>query len=124
MAAPARYSAGVQPLRPHTVPPTSWFASRPAAIVAATLGVIAFAVVAISQTELWSTPDWRISVPAFSVTAIAALVSIARREPGAYPLWLLGVGLAGAALVLGWFLMLAIVIAATALLILILHAVM
>ena len=114
----------MQPLRPATVRPTSWLAARPAALATLALGMIAFAVVAISQHELWSTPDWRISVPAFAVTALAALVSIARREAGAYPLWLLGLGLAGAALVLGWFLMLAIVIGATAVLILILHAVM
>ena len=78
----------------------------------------------MSQRELWSTPDWRISVPAFAVTAIAA----APRSPGASAahirLWCLGLGLAAAALVLGWFLMLSIVIGVTAILIVILHAVM
>jgi hypothetical protein len=114
----------MEPLRPATVPPTRWLAGRPAALATLLLGVIAFVIVAISQHELWSTPDWRISVPAFAATAACALVSIARREAGAYPLWLLGLGLAAAAMVLGWFLMLAIVIGATAALILILHSVM
>ena len=63
-------------------------------------------------------------MPGFAATAIAAVVSLARRERGATALWLVGLGLAAAALVLGWFLMLAIVIGATAIVILILHAVM
>ena len=111
-------------LRPADSSGSSWLASRPAGFVAAVLGLLAFIVVAMSQTQLWSTPDWRISVPAFVITAAAACVSVARRERGAYPLWLLGIGLAGSALVLGWFLMVAIVVGATAILMLILHAVM
>ena len=85
--------------------------------------LIAFIVVAVTQRELWSTPDWRISVPGFAATAVASLVSLARRER-AHALWLVGLGLAAAALVLGWFMMLAIVIGATAILMLILHTVM
>jgi len=102
----------------------AWLAAKPAGAGAAALGVLAFIIVAVSQGALWSTPDPRISVPCFAVTALAALVSIARKERGAYPLWLIGLGLAAAALVLGWFLMLAIVIAATVVVMLILHAVM
>jgi hypothetical protein len=101
-----------------------WLAQRPAGAAAAALGLLSFVVVAVAQPALWSTPDWRISVPGLAAAAIAALISIARREPAAYPLWLIGLGLAGAAVVLGWFLMLAIVIGATVVLILILHAVM
>jgi hypothetical protein len=104
--------------------PLAWLARRPAGLAAALLGLAAFVVVAVAQPTLWSTPDWRLAVPGLAATAIAAAVSIARREPGGYPLWLLGLGLAGATLVLGWFLMLAIVIAATVVLILILHALM
>lgn len=111
-------------LRPADPSASAWLAQRPAALAAAVLGLLAFIVVAISQGQLWSTPDWRISVPGFVLTAAAACVSVARREVRAYPLWLLGVGLAGAALVLGWFLMVAIVIGATAILMLILHALM
>jgi hypothetical protein len=62
-------------------------------------------------------------MPCFLSTAIAAIVAIARREKSsAY--WLAGLGCAGAALVLGWFLMLAIVLGATVLLIVILHSVL
>ena len=37
-------------------------------------------VVMVSQEQIWSTPDWRIGVPGFVVTLIAATVAIARRE--------------------------------------------
>lgn len=112
------------PLRPADPSAASWLARRPAGLAAAVLGILAFIVVAIGQGDLWATPDWRLSVPGFALTAIAAGVSIARRERGAYPLWLIGLGAAGAALVLGWFLMVAIVVGATAILMLILHALM
>jgi hypothetical protein len=102
----------------------SWIAKRPAAAIALVLGVLSFLVVAVAHGQLSSTPDARLSVPGFVATAIAAAVSLARREPQGYWLWALGVGLAGAAIVLGWFLMLAIVVGATAIVILILHAVM
>ena len=54
---------------------------------------------------------------------IAALISLFRREHGP-GFWALGIGFAGAALVLGWFMMLAIVIGATFLLMVILSTVM
>jgi len=102
----------------------SWFANRKAAALAMALGVLSFVVVAIGQSELWATPDWRLSLPGFVLTAIASTISLARREPGGYWLWAIGLAIAAAAIVLGWFLMIAIVIAAAAVLILILHAVM
>jgi hypothetical protein len=111
----------------HLRPPDgggSWIAKRPAAAVALLLGVLAFLIAAVANGQLSTTPDPRLTVPGFAVTALAALVSLARREPQGYFLWALGVGLAAAALVLGWFLMLAIVVGATAVVILILHAVM
>lgn len=100
-----------------------WLARHAAGAASLALGLLAFIVVAVTQEQLWSTPDPRISVPAFALTAAAAGISLARRER-AVPLWLGGLGLAGAALVLGWFLMLAIIVGATAVLILILHSVM
>lgn len=101
----------------------SWLAGHAAGAAALVLGVIAFVVVATTQDRLWATPDWRISVPGFAATGAAAAASIARRER-VPALWLIGLGLAAAALVLGWFLMIVIVIGATAALILILHSVM
>ena len=100
-----------------------WLAKRPAALAALALGVIAFVVVTVAQEQLWATPDWRISVPGFAATAIASLVSLARRERG-HVLWLVGLGFAAASLVLGWFMMFAIVIGVTLVLMLILQTVM
>lgn len=101
-----------------------WLAARKAAAVALALGALSFLLAAVVQGELSSLPDRRLTIPGFAATAIAAGASIARREPQGYWLWALGLGLAGAAIVLGWFLMLAIVLGATAIAILILHAVM
>jgi len=106
--------------------PTSrkkWLKQRPFALASCALGLISFIVVAASQHTFWSAPDWRISVPCFAVTAFAALISLVRREHGP-GFWALGVGMAGAALVLGWFMMLGIVIGGTLLLMLILSTVM
>ena len=102
----------------------SWLGRRKAAAAALALGALSFLIAALAQGELSSMPDWRLTVPGFVATAAAAAVSIARREPRAYWLWGLGVALAGAAIVLGWFLMVGIVVAVTAIVILILHAVM
>ncbi len=100
-----------------------WLARHAFGVAALGLGILAFIVVAVSQDALWATPDPRISVPAFGVTMVAAVASLARRER-AYSFVCAGLGLAGAALVLGWFLMLAIVVGVSAALILILHSVM
>jgi hypothetical protein len=119
----------VAPLDPLTKPehlaaPPRWLPAHAAAVAALVLGVAAFVVVAASQERLWATPDWRVSVPGFAVTGAAALVSIARRERGGAALWLVGLGLAASAIVLGWVLLLAIVVCATALLVLLLHSVL
>jgi len=103
--------------------PHEWLIKHAAGVASLVLGALAFIVVAISQDQMWAQPDWRISVPAFVLTAVAAIAAIVRKEHSS-TYWLLGLGLAGAALVLGWVLMLAIIIGATALLILIFHSVM
>jgi hypothetical protein len=100
-----------------------WALAHLAGLIGLGLGAVGFLVVALSQDELWSTPDWRIAVPFLAATIIAACASIARRE-GMWALPLVGVGLAASALVLGWFLILAIVILATVVVIVILHSVM
>jgi hypothetical protein len=110
-------------LRRVTTSRRKWLKQRPFSLAACALGLISFIVVATTQQQLWSTPDWRISVPGFALTAFAALISMFRREHGP-GFWALGVGIAGAALVLGWFMMLAVVIGVTFLLMLILSTVM
>jgi len=103
--------------------PRVWLQQHAAGVLALALGALAFIVVAVSQTQMWETPDWRISVPGFVLTGATAVAAIVRKEHSS-TLWLLGLGLAGAALVLGWVLMLAVIIGATAVLILIFHSVM
>ena len=101
-----------------------WLARRKVALVALVLGALTFTVVAIAHPNVSNLPDWRLTVPGFAATVVASVLSLVRREPQGYWLWAIGLGLAGAAIFLGWFLMLAIVIAATAIVILILNAVM
>ncbi len=102
-----------------------WLLQRKAGVLALGLGVVAFLVVAVVHGVGTSgMPPLALTLPGLGVVAVVSLVSLARREPGAYPLWLIGLALAAAAVVLGWFLMIAIVIGAAAVLIIILHAVM
>ena len=114
------------PLRPHTergpVSSPNWFTAHVAGLCALVLGVVGFAVVSLTTEKFWATPDWRLTVPILVATVAAATVSIVRRER-AVALPLLGVGLAAAAVVLGWFLITAIVVGVTGIVILILsHA--
>jgi hypothetical protein len=84
--------------------PKDWIVKHAFGLGALLVGVAAFIVVTIMQKQLGAT-------------------SIARKE-GSYGLPLLGIGLAAAAMVMGWFLVMAIVIAATAIVILIMSHVM
>ena len=81
------------------------------------LGVTGFLIVSLTARQLWATPDWRVSVPFLIATTAAAAMSFVRRER-AVALPLLGVGLAAAAVVLGWFLVTAIVVGVTTIVIL------
>lgn len=110
-------------LRPVDPSAGAWLATRPAALVACVLGLASFIAVAVAQGELWATPPWYLSVPGLALTVIATVVSVTRREHG-HVLWLIGLGIAAAATVLGWFVLVSIVVIATAILMLILHAVM
>jgi hypothetical protein len=101
----------------------AWLAKRKFATAAGVLGVLSFLAVAITTTD-WEHPDWRVSVPGLVLTVIASLVSLARREPKGYFVWGVGLALAGLSVVLGWFLMMAIVVAGVVLAVLILNALM
>ena len=102
-----------------------WLAQRRAGAVALLLGIVSFVVVtAVHGIGTPGMPPLAVSLPGLALVAIAALASLARRERGAYPLWLIGLALAAAAVVLGYFLLVAVVVGAAAVLIVILHAVM
>ena len=109
--------------RPDHLEPRQWLAKHVAAVGALAIGAVSFLVCLICQQSLGSMPDLRISVPGLVLVLAASGWSLARRER-AYPYWLLGLGLAAAALVLGWFMLLVIVLGAALAVIAILHAVM
>ncbi|MFT3696114.1 MAG: hypothetical protein QM831_23450 [Kofleriaceae bacterium] len=100
-----------------------WFAKHAVGTIALSLGILTFIVAMVSSHHVFATPDPRITVPAFVLTAGASLWAYLRKEHSG-TLWLIGLGLAGASLVLGWILMLAIVLGATLLLILLFHSVL
>jgi hypothetical protein len=110
-------------LPPETSTPLAWLARRPAGCAALVLGVAAFLYVTLRQADAWSTPALRDSLPGVGLTAALAVVSILRRERAA-TLWLAGLGLATIAVVLGYVVIMAVVVVATAILILLLHAVL
>jgi hypothetical protein len=106
-----------------TGPEASWWKHHAIGLVTLALGVTGFLVVALSQPEFWSQPDWRLSLPFLVVTVATGVVSLARRE-GARYLPLLGIGLAASAMVLGFVVVFGVVVALTALVIFILSGVM
>ncbi|MBP9086057.1 MAG: hypothetical protein KBG15_08060 [Kofleriaceae bacterium] len=110
-------------LAPPTLEPKDWLRTHVFGLLALFIGVAAFIVVTILQRTLWSQPDWRLTVPFFVAATALGATSIARKE-GSYGLPILGIALAAAAMVMGWFLMMAIVIAVTAIIILIMSHVM
>jgi hypothetical protein len=101
----------------------AWLAKRKFAGLAGLLGVLSFLAVAISTTD-WEHPDWRVGVSGFALTAIASILSLVRREPKGYWVWALGLALAGLSIVIGWFLMMAVIVAGALILILLLNALM
>ena len=116
--------ASERPLRPATAAPApNWFVQHAVGLGTLVVGAIAFVVVTLSQDALWAMPDWRLTVPFFVATGVGTVVSLARRE-GLPVLPLAGLGLAAVTLVLGWFLVMAAIVVVTAILILIMSAVM
>jgi hypothetical protein len=101
----------------------AWLAKRKLAAIAGVLGILSFLAVSIATTD-WQHPDPRVSVPGLALTAIASVLSLVRREPKGYFVWAVGLALAGLSVVLGWFLMMAVVVAGVVLAVLILNALM
>lgn len=85
-------------------PAVAWLLGHAAGLAALLLGTVTFIVVTVFQQEFWSQPNWRLTVPLFAVTLVATVIAFVRKEK-TYALPLLGLGLAGATLVLGWFFM-------------------
>lgn len=112
------------PLRPATAPaPTNFFAKHALGLAAMAIGLCAFVVATFTQDALWSFPDWRLTVPFLLAAAGATVASFARKE-GMPVLPLAGLGLAAVSVVLGWFLVMAAIVVVTAIVILVMSAVM
>lgn len=103
-------------------PDPNWFKHHAIGLITLLIGVTGFVIVAVNQTNFWDQPDWRLPLP-FLIAAVAgAVVSISRKE-GLVALPLLGVGAAGAAMVLGFALVFGAVLLGTVIVILIMsHA--
>jgi hypothetical protein len=100
----------------------AWLLDRAAGLASLLLGTVAFILVTVSQHEFWTQPSWRLTVPFFIVTLAVTAIAFIRKEKS-HALPLLGLGLAAATLVLGWFFLVAAVVVATGLVILVLsHA--
>ena len=114
-------------LRPASAPAPeaagAWAARHALGLAALVVGAVGFVVTFMVQDPLWSMPDARLTVPFFGLALVLAVVSVARKE-GTLLLPITGLALAALAVVLGWFLVMAIIVAVAALLILIMSMVM
>lgn len=115
-------------LRPATAavgpePAAQWLAKNATGLAALVVGAVGFVVTFMVQDPLWSMPDHRLTVPFFGLALVLGVVSVARRE-STLVLPVAGVALAGLAMVLGWFLVMALIVAVAAIVILIMSMVM
>ncbi|MBK7076197.1 MAG: hypothetical protein IPH44_28290 [Myxococcales bacterium] len=113
---PAAAAAGPEPA-------AQWVAKNATGLAALVVGAVGFVVTFMVQDPLWSMPDHRLTVPFFGLALVLAVVSVARRER-TLVLPVAGVALAALAMVLGWFLVMAMIVAVAAIVILIMSMVM
>lgn len=113
---PAAAAAGPEPA-------AQWLAKNATGLAALIVGAVGFVVTFMVQDPMWSMPDHRLTVPFFGLALVLAVVSVARRE-GTLVLPVAGVALAALAMVLGWFLVMALIVAVAAIVILIMSMVM
>jgi hypothetical protein len=104
-----------------------WIRKHLAGLAAVTLGLVAIAVASLiywtGEGEVLRQPNPWVTTPLLVVTLVAAVASLVRRE-GVYTLSAVGVGLAAAAMVIGWTLVVGAVALVTVLAILLLHQLM
>ena len=113
---PAAAAAGPEPA-------AQWLARNATGLAALIVGAVGFVVTFMVQDPLWSMPDHRLTVPFFGLALVLAVVSVARRE-STLVLPVAGVALAALAMVVGWFLVMALIVAVAAIVILIMSMVM
>jgi hypothetical protein len=106
-------------------PPTEtrWIRSHAAGLACCAIGIAAIGIIALvtfgGDGELTEIPSPRLTVPFLVAALITGIASFVRKER-AYVLPLSGVGLSVAAMVLGWALVVGVVVAVTALAIVVL----
>jgi hypothetical protein len=107
--------------------PKEWLGAHAAGLVCVAVGLTAVAIGSlgylVAGDEIARIPDVRVTAPLLVGACAAAVVSLVRRE-GVYALSVCGVGLAGAAMVLGWVIVVGIIALVSALVILLLHQLM
>jgi drug/metabolite transporter (DMT)-like permease len=105
-----------EPLRPAGTRPTTpreWIVRHALGLLAVLIGAVSFAIAAIRQDELWSTPDHRVTIPLFVAALVVGVIAFVRQEPSRL-LPLAGVALAGIAVALGWVIVVGAILLATA----------
>jgi hypothetical protein len=100
-----------------------WLRARVAAVIALVVGATVFVAAAALRAGVWDASDARVAGLGAGATVVVAAISLVRREP-ARGLVMAAVGMAGAAVVIGWLIEVAVVIAAVAVALAVLHAVM
>ncbi|HKA86500.1 MAG TPA: hypothetical protein VKE22_02505 [Haliangiales bacterium] len=98
-----------------------WYRAHAAGIVSLAVGfaalIVGYWLQFHDRHEITELPDLRVMLPLFAVAAAAGITALVRREPRPV-LPILGIGLATAAIVLGWFLLVLAVAAATSVILL------
>ena len=105
----------------------AWIRGHAAGLICAALGLIAVAAASLlyfgGDDDVTRIPDVRFTTPFLVASLAAAIVSFARRE-GVYALAIGGIALAGAAMVLGWAIVVGIIAVVTAVVILVMQELM
>ena len=91
----------LRPAAPSSATPREWLVRHALGLIAILIGATSFTIAAIRQDQLWSTPDHRVTIPAFVVALLVGVGSFVRQEPTRL-LPLVGVALAAVAVALGW----------------------
>ena len=103
----------LRPATPAVGTPRTWLIAHALGLIAIVIGAASFTIAAVRQDELWATPDHRVTVPLFVLALVVGVVAFVRQEPSRL-LPLVGVALAGVAVALGWVMVVAAILVATA----------
>ena len=103
----------LRPAGPSPISPGEWLLRHLLGLIAILLGATSFTIAAVRQDHLWSTPDHRVTIPAFVLVLLVGVGSFVRQEPTRL-LPLVGIALAAIAVALGWVIVVGAILLATA----------